>query len=296
VASDATSASADPGKGIGPLLARMRKAKGLTGGQLGTLVGLSQSTISRLENGIGFPDPGDVARIAHALDADEQQIRRLVAVAERAHDHMLDWRPLARSLTDNQRTIGQFESEAKCIRIFQPAVIVGLLQTSEYARAVLASFQQILSPDTDAAFDASVGAAVSARVQRQELLADRNREFRIVMTEAVLSNRICPPEDMLGQIRRLREVARQDNVSLAIVPAQGALTIPPLHGFVLLDDTAVTVDLFSTGVTTRGKADARLFRAVFDACEEHATTDIDPILDRYTTHYLELLRAARTAT
>ncbi len=296
MANEAAGHPPEPDDWLGPTIARMRKAQGLTGHQLGKQVGMSQAKISRLENGIGFPDPGDVARIGRALGADEQQINHLVTMAERAHDRMTDWRPLPLSLAATQQTVGQLESEARTIRVFQPAIVAGLLQTSEYAKAVLASFQRFISPDSEIAFDARLLEAVSARVQRQEILADRARGLHVVMTEAALANRVCPPEDVLGQLRRLRDVSRQDNVTLSIIPADTPQPIAPVHGFVLLDDATVVVDLFNTCVLSRGRTDLRLYRAVFDAYEEHAVTDIEPILERYTAHYLELLRPARSAT
>ena len=41
------------------ILARMRRAKGLSGGSLGQLAGMSQPKVSRIENGRGLPDPED---------------------------------------------------------------------------------------------------------------------------------------------------------------------------------------------------------------------------------------------
>ncbi|MFI5937215.1 Scr1 family TA system antitoxin-like transcriptional regulator [Actinoplanes sp. NPDC051494] len=44
------------------------------------------------------------------------------------------------------------------------------------------------------------------------------RQVRHGLAEASLANRVCPPEVMPAQIRRIREVARQGNVQLGIVP------------------------------------------------------------------------------
>jgi hypothetical protein len=119
---------------------------------------------------------------------------------------------------------------------------------------------------------------------------DRNRTFHFLMAEAVLGNRVCPPEDMLAQIRRVREVSQQENVSVRFIPAEAWLEIAPFHGFSLLDDDFVTVDLFNTSLSSHGKADARLYRRVFDSLERHAVTDIEPILDKYVGQYLDLSR------
>jgi hypothetical protein len=172
-------------------------------------------------------------------------------------------------------------------------VVAGLLQTSEYARGVLATIQRVA---TMAGFDGSAAAvpeAVSARVQRQEALADPTKSFHFVMSEAVLSNRTCPPQEMPAQIQRIREVAGQENVSVGFISAETMWTIPPYHGFVVIDDSLVIVDLINTGLTSRGRSDIRLYRQVFDSFEQHVDTDIDVLLDKYLDIYLDLSRPAR---
>jgi hypothetical protein len=95
---------------------------------------------------------------------------------------------------------------------------------------------------------------------------------------------------MTGQITRIREVARQENVTVSIVRADQELPFPPFHGFELLDDRCVFVDIFNTSLISRGQRDTDLYRHVFDRWEQASTTDIEPILDRYLNLYLDLAR------
>lgn len=287
--------SSEPDEQVGRVLARMRKDRNLTGAELGDLVGMSQPKISRLERGNVTPDPEDVARIARALGADENLVQHLVELAE-ASQRAADWRPTPVGLASRQRDMGQRESEARTFRFFQPTAIAGPLQTSEYARALLSSLQTLAAPGADVWATRAVPEAVSARVRRQEILADRTRTFHFVMAETVLSNRIGPPEAMPAQIRRLREVARQENVTVAIIPAQTWWQVPPIHGFLLLDDDMVTVDLFDNGITSRRKVTTQFYRRVFESLRGHAVTEIDEILDRYSDLYLELSRPRSGAT
>jgi hypothetical protein len=87
---------------------------------------------------------------------------------------------------------------------------------------------------------------------------------------------------------RLLEVARQENVEMRIFPEHTRWPFPPYHGFAVYDDRHVVVDLHNTVVVTRGTMDARLYRHVFDAYEESATADIEPIIDRYRRMYLKM--------
>ena len=300
---DTPSAPFGPDEELGPTLARMRKAKKLTGIQLARMVGMSQPKISRLENGIGLPDPNDVGQIARALGAGDEQVFRLIEVAEQVHNRMTDWRSLRATLASIQQEINRIELEAKTFRVFQSAVVVGLLQTSEYARAILYSFRFLArrsasehvsaAPDTAAEYDIAVPEAVSARVKRQEILGDRERRFNFIMTEAVLDNYICPPEEMAAQIQRIRQVSSQENVKIGIIPAGTKWILPPMHAFDILDEQIVTIDLLNTGIASQGRADVRTYGQIFDTFEEQATTDIDPILDRYLDRYLDQARPRR---
>lgn len=283
--------SSDGDEDVGQILARMRKARRLTGAQLGALVGLSQPTISRLERGMGQPDPADVGRIARALGADDNEVRRLVQLAERSQSTAVDWRPNPVRLTGRQRSAWERESTARALRSFEPALVPGPLQTSEYARAVLSAFQELITPGVELSGTPALAQAVAARMRRQENLADRGKSFHFVMAETALANQICPAEGMMAQIQRLREVAAQTNVSIALIPSHTCWRIPPTHGFTLIDEATVTVDLYSNGLTTDDPANGRFYRQVFDSLAEQSTTEIDPILDRHLDRYLDRLKS-----
>jgi transcriptional regulator with XRE-family HTH domain len=275
---------------VGEALARVRRAKKVTGQQLGKLAGMSQAKVSRIETGAVSVDPKDVEAIAKALGMSTEDQNRLVERATRSHNRMTDWQPTQANVVDRQLEFVRIEAETRVFRVFQPAVVVGLLQTSEYARAILSRFQLDLIASRTGEAPGVVSEAVSARVRRHEVLADRRKHFQFVMTETVLNNRVCRPTDMLAQLDRLREVSRQDNVTLSIIPADAPLSIPPYHGFELLDDRYVMVDLYNTTMMSRGRADTSLYRQVFDNLEEAGTVEIDQVIDKYFEIYLDLSR------
>lgn len=284
----------DPDESLGPTLARMRRSRKLTGRDLGKLVGMSQPKISRLENGVGLPDPTDVERVARALDAPEETVRHLVALAEHAQNLMIDWRASKMSLAGRQRDIGEIEAGLRELRVFQPTVVPGLLQTSDYARAVLTTYQRLISPSADAAStSAAVAEAVSARMARQEILADPARRFHFLIMEAVLARRIFAPEYMPAQVQRLREVAKQDNVTVGVIETDSHQHILAMNSFVLVDDSVVIIDLLNTAISTRGKLDTAAYRQAFNEYARVATTDIDPLLDRHLEQHLRAMRRGR---
>jgi transcriptional regulator with XRE-family HTH domain len=275
---------------VGAVLARMRRRKRITGAKLAAMVGMSQPKISRIERGKGVTDPRDIGTIARALGADETLAQALMERAEQSHDQMTDWRTTSIGLVIQQKTLADWESAATVVRDFQPSLVPGLLQISGYAKTVLQSFQHVAHLDPD---ESALLAAVTTRLKRQEALADQSRSFQFVLGEATLKRRINSPVEMLAQIDHIRDVARHnDNVTIAVVPDGAPTGIPVMHGFSLLDDRLVVVDLYNTGLISRSRRDVQSYRRVFDALSEQAT-DIEPFLDMYRALYIEMLRAPR---
>jgi transcriptional regulator with XRE-family HTH domain len=277
---------------LGATLGRLRRQRGLTGLQLGRLAGMSQAKISKIENGVVAPTPQDVERLARALQAPDKLVADLTDRASGLRDTFTDWRLTAQRLASTQQALAQDEERATRLAVFQVGVVPGLLQTTEYARAILAENTAVLSGNDPGQDSRPAPAAVTVRIQRQEILDDPRKHFDFVIAESVLSTVVGSPAEMLAQLQRIRAVAGQDNVRMSILPLDADLDFPPLHGFHIFDDRAVVIDLISTTVVSRGNEDAQVYRAVFDHFQAQATIDIDPIIDRYMFRYAD---AARTA-
>ncbi|GIF69060.1 transcriptional regulator [Asanoa ishikariensis] len=276
---------------LGARLARLRAARNLTGRQLGVLVGMSQPKISRIENGAPA-EAADVERIARALEAPDDLVVELVRMAELSHDRMTDWRPLGPTLADAQRSAAAFEADTQMLAVFQPSVIPGLIQSSDYARSVLTPFHELMFSAGEITSQRAVLQAVSARIQRQEILADPTRTFHFLMLENVLTDNVCAPEYMPAQLERLREVAKQDNVTVSVIPQGRRIIPPPMHGFEL-GDRSVAVDLLNTSLTSHGPADVAVYRQIFDGYAAQAVTDVDRILDHHLQRHLRALQTGR---
>ena len=211
----------------------------------------------------------------------------LVERAELAQNRVTDMRTSGTSLTSMQRSVARGEKDVSEFRVFRPDLVPGLAQTGEYARAVLTAVHEVSASAYPEAQEASLSAALAARVQRQGVLAEPHRRFAFVIAEAVLAHAVGGPECMLEQIRRLRTVAAQPNVSLKIIPADAPWSLPYIHGFELLDDRSVVIDVFNASLIANGAQDVTLYRYVFDRLDAVATDEIGPILDRYRRHYLD---------
>jgi transcriptional regulator with XRE-family HTH domain len=276
---------------LGTALAAMRHQKGLSGQELGRRVGISQSKISRLEHGLAVPTRDEIDNLVAALGGTTELAEDWGARAARLRDQIVDTRSEGQRFQVGplQAEIGRLEQGAETIRIFQAGVVPGLLQTDEYARAILTSYVEVL-PGADAIDKRhEIFSAVTRRMQRQEVLQDPAKRIEIVFTESVLQFRLCPPEVMLVQLRKIRELARLDNVTVGIVPMGIELKYPPVLGFQIVDGKIVWLDMPTTVVYAHSDDDVHAFMVIFAAYLERAVTNIDPILDQYAQYHLKFL-------
>ncbi len=126
------------------------------------------------------------------------------------------------------RPFAGYEATATSLRWFEHSLIPGLLQTEEYARAVLAT-----RPNTS---DDEIEEMVSARLQRQAVLKRDNPPLVwAVIDEAVLHRPVGSPEVMRAQLMHLVEISKRHNVMLQVLP-YGAGGHSGLRGAMIIAD------------------------------------------------------------
>jgi hypothetical protein len=104
------------------------------------------------------------------------------------------------------------EAEAAGLRSFQGEAVEGLLQTPDYARAVL---REVQNRDTDE----QIERLVDLRIKRQDVLErDLPLDIWLILDEAVIRRTIGGPDVMRGQLARLTEASKMPNVTLQVLP------------------------------------------------------------------------------
>ncbi|MFV2021657.1 DUF5753 domain-containing protein [Micromonospora sp. LOL_023] len=122
-----------------------------------------------------------------------------------------------------------FEGEASLIQAYQPQVVPGLLQTEDYARAVLGLPWQKLS-------DVEVDRRVKARLGRRQLLEEeRSVSYHVVLSEAALHCQVGSPEVMREQMARLTRAVERRQATVQILPFAAGPLASSYGPFVLLD-------------------------------------------------------------
>lgn len=251
----------------------LRRRAGLTGVELARLCGVSQSRISRMETGHLVPQDDEVDRIATALGADAERREQLHDQARAARSRMQSWRTLhARGFTGHQQTVARWEQQASRIRLFQPNLVPGLLQTAEYARHAIELSTQ--APDT--------ASAVAARMARQSILYDRGKSFEFLITEGALRWRIVPTEVHVGQLNHLASLATLANVEIGVIPLTARVAAHQSTMFCLFDDASAYVELLNGEVATEERQDVAEYGAAFTGLSDAASYGEDAIaqLDR----------------
>lgn len=173
-------------------------------------------TIRRLEKAEVALKPLYVEKLLETYGADRQEIDEFVDLAEQANEP--GWWHSYRDVVPSWFTAYvSLETGAKTLRTYEPQYVTGLLQTADYARAVLRGGLPNGSEE-------ELARRVELRLRRQSLLEKADAPtLWVVMEEAVLHRTVGSPDVMREQIERLLDVSELEHVSLDIVPfAAGA--------------------------------------------------------------------------
>lgn len=208
----------------------------LTGTALARKLGWPNSKVSKLELGKQTATPEDLRGWAEACGKPETYLELRARLAG-FESRIRSWRrQLAGGHRPVQDTHNQAQADSKVLRAWESSWIVGVLQTPDYARAVLTRSAELHRSPRD------IEDAVRSRMKRQELLYSSDRRYHIILWEPVLRSLICPPAVLTAQLDRLTGVIGMDTVELGIVPLGASLKVPPGSGFWIYDDRQVVTE------------------------------------------------------
>jgi transcriptional regulator with XRE-family HTH domain len=170
----------------------------------------SPSKIVRIEQGTVPVAPTDVRAMLFLYGVtDQERVESLVTLAAEARE-MKGFKQYADIYSPAALELFGSESAAQVIYKHEPTMIPGLLQTRDYANALLISLGD--SPE-----DAARKAA--ARIERQVMLEREDRpELNFVIGEAALVRPAGGKEIMAEQIAALRRYSREDDINLYALP------------------------------------------------------------------------------
>jgi transcriptional regulator with XRE-family HTH domain len=193
---------------LGIELRRMREQARLTIDQVARALDCSDSKVSRIENGQVGATPRDVRQILDLCGVGGEQREALVQVATEARQKGW-WQAYGDTLV--VPLVG-LEAAAATIRTYEVACVPGLLQTPDYARAVIHAGRPDLHPK-------QVERWVELRMARQALLAqDDPPELVALLDESLLRRPVGGRAVMRDQLRHLAKAVALPAVTLQVLP------------------------------------------------------------------------------
>ncbi|MEU6253200.1 helix-turn-helix transcriptional regulator [Streptomyces sp. NPDC001663] len=229
---------------LGQELRRLRELKGMTAEEVAERLLVSQSKISRLENGRRSISQRDVRDLCGVYEVEDHRI--VDSLMQMAKDSRQQgwWH----SFGDIPYSVYiGLETDAASLRVYDPQVVPGLLQTRQYAEALIAG----ALPETAAA---DVEKRVQVRLRRQERITAPESPLRLwtVMDEAALKRVVGNRSLMRDQLEHLVEQSQLPHVTVQVIPFEMGAH-PGLNGqYAILEfpDAADSSVVYIEGVTS----------------------------------------------
>jgi hypothetical protein len=196
---------------LGAQLRRLRETAGVSRDDAGYHIRASGSKISRLELGrVSFKER-DVSDLLDLYGVDVSVKEQLIQLTAEANATPW-WQKYREVVPDWFQVYVGLEEAAALIRVYEVQFVPGLLQTEEYARAVVVQGSPNLVPE-------EVESRVAVRMGRQKLFARENPpRLWAIVDEAALRRPMGGREVLAGQIKRLIDVVGEPNITLQVMP------------------------------------------------------------------------------
>ena len=262
---------------LGSELRRLREARSIKLEEVADRLGLAASTLSRIENGKA---PTKTAYLTALLEfyevTDPEQRQILIEMAREGHRKGW-WAGYEDVLPTGFGIYVGLEADASGLRIYETQVVNGLLQTPEYAKAILREVNKKDSPE-------QLQRATELRIKRQHTVEKPDPpDLWLILDEAVIRRPVGGPEVMAGQLKHLVEASHRPNVTLQVLPfsvgAHSALPGP----FTILefpertDDDVVYLDSWGGPIYLEKERDVRMCAEAFDRLRAAALSANDSI-------------------
>jgi len=195
---------------LGQELRRLRELKGMTAEEVAERLLVSQSKISRLENGRRSISQRDVRDLCGVYEVED--VRIVDSLMQMAKDSRQQgwWH----SFGDIPYSVYiGLETDAASLRVYDPLVVPGLLQTRPYAESLIQGALPEAAPG-------DIEKRVQVRLRRQERISDPENPLRLwaVLDEAALRRTVGNKQVMIEQLEHLVEMSHVPHVTVQVIP------------------------------------------------------------------------------
>lgn len=255
-------------------LRRLREATELTGEAAATQLGWSSAKVSRLETARTPITVSDLRKLLNLYGVSDAEADRLVDLARTSRERGW-WENYVGEAPSEYGTYIGLEADASSISSFTAILVPGLLQTEDYARAMLKSL--LLMPPRE------VERLVEVRRKRQDRIYRADKAplmLRAVIDESALRRQIGGPDVLRDQLRHLVSTAAElDNVELQVLP-YSAGAHPAIDGtFTILnfprDPEIVTLEHLDSHLFVEGEKAVYRYTLVFNELVNKALRPVE---------------------
>ncbi|MBF6150222.1 helix-turn-helix domain-containing protein [Nocardia nova] len=192
-------------------LLSLREAAGLNRQQVQELTKINDVTLYRIEEAQTRPQQRTLLALMDLYKADQNQRDLLTRLLRDSARRGLVL-PYHADLGEPYNVYIGLENEADELRAFEPLVVPGLLQTEDYARALITEIAPQTRPE-------ALGSTVRSRLDRQQrLVGDDALKLWAIIDEPALHRVVGSPEITEAQLRRLIEAAAMPNITMQVIP------------------------------------------------------------------------------
>ena len=209
---------------LGKRLRELRNRHNMTVEEVADNLLCSATKISRLETGARRPNPRDVRDLCRLYGVDEPTAAELMSLTRGAREP--GWWTKYEDL-DLDPYIG-LEQDATAITCFSVYYVPGLLQTADYAGAVIKAIAPKIASDVHKQ-------RVEVRMRRQRLLEDDPPDFHVLLDESVLHRRVVGSPVMAAQLDKVLDAQRRGKATIQIIPFDIGAYAGADGNFVLLE-------------------------------------------------------------
>ncbi|HEV7934114.1 MAG TPA: helix-turn-helix transcriptional regulator [Actinomadura sp.] len=214
---------------LGKQLRELREAAKLTLKEAGEYIQRDQSSLSRMEQGVTPMRVPDVLALLNLYGVSDENLRDGLERLSRDIWQKSWWDGYAQAFTGRIIDHAWLESRARELRSYDAMVVPGLLQTREYAQAVI----RAADPSKP---QARIELWAEFRLNRQQVLTgDEPLRLSVILDEAVLHRAVGGLENLHGQLRRLIDAADRPNVEIRVLPFGKGAHASPEGPFTIFD-------------------------------------------------------------
>lgn len=259
---------------LGKRLRELRGQHELTVEDVAEKLLCSATKVSRLETGARRPSLRDVRDLCLLYGVDEATTTELMSLARGAREQ--GWWTQYEDL--NLDPYIGLEQEAAAITCYSMYYMPALLQTEDYARAIIKAIAPKIDPDIHQQ-------RVEVRLRRQQQFAETGwPRYRVLLDEAVLRRRVGGSALMVAQFDKVLDAARQGRATIQVIPFDAGEYTAVDSYFVLLEfdeDSNLSPVVFIEGLTgnqyIERKADIARYREAIESVRDSALSPRDSL-------------------